>query len=460
VAFATPQAAEGTRKGHPLAGPRTCSPPPFFIVSGGLGNSVPLTSGTTSIRLFTDLMKHRLLTMALLVIAAAVGARAEDLDASAQEGKAFFDGAVRRAALAAQSPSPQDKARLLAELKKHVTINDRGVPAEGAALNAILARMMDSPTARELAAEFIKEDAKAVIAFEDVPGTEIFEINGKKTFWTDDGYSDTEKNPPEVALNSAYLAAQTENAPAVTAHELLGHVLERKRAERYGVAEVYKFHRNEEANAGLIGWTVGAELGNKITDGWSWKYMADPDDYHKRLQSTTAAYAAKLSTEEMKSPRTAYEKRLADIETLLLGLPARRESLVTWQRIIDHFIEEHDMDGDPFTSLNESLYATLQSLPDTEYNLRKIKEHLESLIRKCDGEAGKAWTGSLAAKADNGYFKEKARVMEERRQVLTGLMQGKTWESEAPPTPPGQISRAQLEELWEKDKASGCGGIL
>ena len=84
-------------------------------------------------------MKSLLLTLVFLVSSAAAAARAENLDASAQDGSAFFDGADRYAAASAQAPSPQDKAVLLAELKKRVTINDRGSPREGAALNAMLA---------------------------------------------------------------------------------------------------------------------------------------------------------------------------------------------------------------------------------------------------------------------------------------------------------------------------------
>lgn len=132
-----------------------------------------------------NIRKCRLLTLALLIFSAAVRVRAEDLDASAQKGSAFFDGASRYAVASAQVPSPQlDKAGLLVELKKRVTINDRGVPAEGAALNAVLARMMDSPTARDLADKFIKEDAKAEVSFEEIPNTVIFDINSRKEFRT------------------------------------------------------------------------------------------------------------------------------------------------------------------------------------------------------------------------------------------------------------------------------------
>ncbi len=404
-------------------------------------------------------MKSLLLTLVFLVSSAAAAARAENLDASAQDGSAFFDGADRYAAASAQAPSPQDKAVLLAELKTRVTINDRGSPREGAALNAMLARLMDSPTARAKAAQFIKEDARAVISFEEIPNTVISEVNGRKDFATSGGHSHTKENPPEVHLNSAYLEARTESVHKTLAHELFGHTLEEARAARSGVADVNDYSQEDEANAGLVGWTVSAELGNKITDGWAWIYMADPQDYHKRLKSNLAYYAGTLSAEEMKAPQAVYEKRLADVEKILLRLPARKQKNETWLARIAHLIDRHGAAPAPFLTLKEEISATLAGLPGDEADLREIKEYLQSLIEKCGGESGAAWTGNLAAKSDNAYFRERAREMEERRTVLAGLMQGQTQQSQMPPERPGQITWDRLAGLWEQDTASGCKGI-
>lgn len=256
-------------------------------------------------------------------------------------------------------------------------------------------------------------------------------------------------------------AGSTDQTPEkVLAHEMFGHALERKRAERYGMAEVYLRHQNEEANAGLIGWTVDAELGNKITDGWAWIYMADPDDYHKQLKSYSAYYAGTLNTEEMKNPRAAYEKRLADTEKLLLRVPVRKENNEIWLKRIEHLIISHKMDPSSFLTLKEEISVSLKGIPGKEANLQEIKKYLQYLIAFCDGKNGAAWTANLAAQFDNAYFREKEQKMEERRQVLAGLMLGKNRQSESPPERPGQISWDQLKELWEKDTKSGCGGKL
>jgi len=405
-------------------------------------------------------MKRLLLIFIWLIISAAVAARAEDLDTSAQEGSAFFDGAGRYAAASAQVASPRDKAKLLAELKKRVIIDDRGVPKEGATLNSMLARMMDSATAREKASQFIQEDAKAVISFEEIPNTVILEVNGRKDFWTSGGHAHTDENPQKVHLNAAYMEARTESAQETLAHELFGHTLEQKRAARYGVAEVNEYSQDEEANAGLVGWTVSAELGNKITNGWAWIYMADPEDYHKQLKSTLSYYAGTLSTEEMKDPKAVYEKRLADIEKQLLRIPVSKKNNETWIARIAHLIDKHKADPSSFLSLKEDISAALKRIPGDEADLLEIKGYLQELASFSEGESGVAWIGNLEAKSDNAYFKEKAREMEERRQVLAGLMQGKTLQSEMPPARPGQISWDQLAELWAKDIKSNCGGKL
>ena len=113
-----------------------------------------------------------------------------------------------------------------------------------------------------------------------------------------------------------------------------------------------------------------------------------------------------------------------------------------------------------FTSLNENISNNLERLPRDEQDLQDIKTRLEALIKYCSGESGKTWMANLAAKSDNAYFKEQTQVMEERKQVLAGLMQGKTQATETPPDRPGQISLAQLLDLWAKDKKSGCGGRI
>ena len=399
---------------------------------------------------------YLLLLAALLALPA--GPAAAGLEADSITAGALFDGEGRYTGTAAAAgDSAEGKARLLAALKTRLTINDRGVPAEGERLNAILSRVLDSPTGRQLAVEFLQEGARAEIAFDIIPDTQVLEINGKKTFWTSGGHAHTTMKPPQVHLNEAYLQAKQEDAPVTLAHELFGHTLERKRAERYGVEDSYIFHQNEEANAGLVGWTVGAELGNKIDNGWAWIYMANPEDYHSRLKTNMAYYAGTLSTEEMKDPLPVYQERLAGTDALLLRLPVKKEQNETWLKIIDHLVKLHKMIEDAFKSLVEEIKGVIASIPGSEARLAEIKTYLGQLIAKCAGASGQAWVDAMKRESENEYFRERERVMDERARALGTMMLGKTWDSEQPPPRAGQVTWPQLKQLWKEEQDSSCG---
>lgn len=383
---------------------------------------------------------------------------AQGTEEAAAGSSVMFDGAGHYAPLGGSTGvSEQEKAALLAELKTKVTIDDRGVPAEGAALDAMLARLMDSPTGRELAGKFIKEDARAVISFEMIPNTRILDIDGRKEFWTSGGHTATRKVPPEVRLNQAYLEAQEEDAPGTLAHELFGHALERKRAERFGVAASYLYNQNEEANAGLIGWTVRAELGNRIDAGWAWIYMDNPENYHQQLKTNLPYYAGTLSTEEMADPLSAYQTRLAAVNKLLENIPVRVKRNEDWMNIIYHLVDSHNMDGSSFQTLKDDINGSLASLPGREKGLRNIKTYLLSLIKAISTKDGDNVLTDLPNASKNPYFVEMREIMEARRQVLAGLMLGKTEKSEQRVGRPGQFTWDRLEEFWARDKAGSCG---
>jgi len=397
--------------------------------------------------------------LALLALPAALmTASAGSLETDSADAASLFDGSGAYTGTAAQAgSSAEGKAKLLAALKTKVSLNDRGTPAEGEALNSILSRVLDSPTGRDLAVKFLQEDAKATISFDIIPDTQILEIKGKKTFWTSGGHAHTDTTPPQVHLNSAYLQARQNEAPETMAHELFGHVLERKRSERYNVTDVYLYNQNEEANAGLIGWTVSAELGNKIENGWAWIYMANPADYHAKLKSNLAYYAGTLSAEEMKDPLPAYQERLKQADALLLRIPVRKKNDELWLKIIDHLAAAHKMLLDGFKSLTEEIQAAIKSVPGNEARLNEIKTYLKQLIAGCGEEKGKPWLDSLNKKSESEYFKEMEKVLEERQKVLAGLMLGKTRDTEQPPPISGQVTWPQLRDMWQKDQDSNCG---
>lgn len=402
-------------------------------------------------------LKILFLLLSLATLASAPS-RALDLEGSAEEGSVLFDGGGRYERAASENPAPEDRAALLAALKERINIDDHGVPAERAALDSLLARLMESKTARELSVQFIQEDAKIDLSFEEIPNTRIFTVDGVKVFRTSGGHTHTTAVPPQVHLNKAYLEARQKDAPETLAHEMLGHALERKKAERFGVQDVYLYDQDEEANAGLVGWTVGAELGNNVENGWAWVYMQNPADYHKRLKTNLPYYAGTLSTEEMKDPLSAYSSRLADIHKLLPRIPIRRERYGILMKVTAHLPEPpHNMEASSFLTVREEISASIDTLPGNEQNLNEIKSYLEKRIFAYSGEKGRARQEDLEAKSKSDYFKEKQKAMEERRQVLSGLMLSKPNRTPEPPKRPGQCTWDQLETIWgEHQKSTEC----
>jgi len=399
------------------------------------------------------------LTALLVLLALPAGpgaASAQGLEGESGEAASFFDGAGKYTGTAAAGASAQDKARLLAALKTRVTINDRGVPAEGTALNSMLSRILDTPTGRELAAKFIQEDAKATISFDSIPGTKIFTLNGKKTFWASGGNAHARNNPPLVHMNSGYLEANQEDAPGTLAHELFGHVLEGKRSERYGVEDIYNYNENEEANACLVGWTVSAELGNKMTDHYAWVYMRNPAEYQKQLKSNMASYNRMLTAEQMKDPLPVYQARRLEVDKLLLRLPGRKDNITFWQKVIDHLVTLHKMIADSFRSVKEAMDASLASIPADMERLTDIKDYLNELIDSCSGDKSAVWLATLKNKSDNAYFKEQEKVMAERQKILAGLMLGRSEKGEQTPPPNGQATWDDVQAMWDKDRKT-CG---
>jgi hypothetical protein len=383
---------------------------------------------------------------------------AQDLETETARAGVLFDGAGAYAGTAAAAgASAEGKAQLLAALKTRVTIDDRGVPAEGAALNSMLSRILDTPTGRELAVKFLQENATATVSFDTIPDTKVFYLNGKKTFWASGGNAHARNNPPLVHMNSAFMEAKQEEAPGIMAHELFGHVLEGKRADRYGVADVYNYNQNEEANASLAGWTVSAELGNKIVDNYAWVYMENPEKYHKQLKSNMASYNRMLSAEEMKDPLPVYQARLVEADKLLLRLPLRKDNYTGWLKVVNHLVALHKMIEDSFKSIKEDIQASLDSIPGAEVRINNIKNYLKELIAHCAGQYGEGWMARLEESSGNAYFAEQEKVLEERRKVLAGLMLGKTQEGERPPPVAGQVTWPQLEELWKQEQNSACG---
>ncbi|MCX5791324.1 MAG: hypothetical protein NTY45_03770 [Elusimicrobia bacterium] len=397
------------------------------------------------------------LALAPLAVVAVAARAVADPEEAAQEGSVMFDGGSRYAAAASPQATAQDRAQLLAEFKKHIEMDDHGVPAERAAMDSMLAKMMESSTAREIAARFIKENARVKFSLGEIPGSTVVTVDGQKTVWGTRGYTQVDKNPPCVVMNKLYMQEGVEPGAGTLAHEMLGHALEKQLAG--GLKDVYVYNTDEEENARLIGWLVGAELNFKPDDE-TWAYMQNPDENREYIKLMSPYYSLTLTSEEMKDPVPLYKKRFATAEKELKKIPETEKNRRNWAKIVDHFVNIHKMDAASFQTIRENISNGLKYLPVARGNLEQIKEALQERITFFESEEGRAFLAKLAKEADGEYFRQKDAVILERRERLAAQLAGKTQESFRTPPAVGQVTWDQLVELWKGEKKSCASGVL
>jgi len=192
-----------------------------------------------------------------------------------------------------------------------------GSPKSAAALGRALARLEDSPTARERMLEFVALGAGARVSFARFPGSRIVIESGRKTLMASAART-VGARTPRVELNEDVLrmdrAYRRANVPGHLAHELLGHVLEEAKARRAGLGEVYHHYRHNETTAALVGWLVEAELGadfSGVEHGDLRTLLGrGVDAYHASLQIRMPYYALTLSLAEMARPAAVLRRRL------------------------------------------------------------------------------------------------------------------------------------------------------
>ncbi len=397
------------------------------------------------------------LAFALLAVVAVAARGAAAPEEETAEGSAMFDGATRYEAAVSPGATAEDKAQLLAEFKKHVEVIDHGVPAERTALNSMLARMMESPSAREIAARFIKADAKVQLAFEDMPGSTVVTEDGQKSVWGVRGRTEVDKVPPRVVMNKLYMQEGVVPAYGTLAHEMLGHALEKQLAG--DLTQVYIYNTDEEENARLIGWLVTAELGQR-PDSETWAYMQNPDENRDYIKLMSPYYSLTLTSDEMKDPAPLYRKRVADADKALKSIAQRSQNRRDWAKIVDHFVTKHHMDPAAFQTIREDITNGLKYDPVAQANLVNIKAALQERLTFFGTEQGKELLKKLAEAADSDYFRQKDAVILERRERLAGRLAGKTPDSFRPPPTVGQITMEQLKKMWEDDRKNCAAEVF
>lgn len=266
----------------------------------------------------------------------------------------------------AQAPVPADP--LADSLLARVTFT--GTSDERAFFEMLMRRMLESPTARELAGEALASPLPVNARFADLPGTDFYERrDGRKAFdATEAGRALRERDAATIELNRACLSIDPDYARVdcarYLAHELLGHTLGLLRASTPQERSLYLYY-DDEYEARLVGWIVTVELTGRLDDPEAACALADPAAYRRRIQATYPSSAASLSLEEFSDPLGAWTRR----RTLDLSPKARAyvdEELAYFRQSGPASLSElAAAGGDPF----------FQRLPDTA---RRLEARLQS----------------------------------------------------------------------------------
>ncbi|MDE2512044.1 MAG: hypothetical protein KGL74_13050, partial [Elusimicrobia bacterium] len=296
----------------------------------------------------------------------------------------------------AAAPAPDT---LSARLRARLILDDHGDPVQAEALDMAVRLMLQSPTARELAGEFLALNRRVRVSFEKLDGS-LVDGDDKHKFVTGIGGLTSHSEGDWVQINAGYLQTdsryQFRQIPGTLAHELLGHALNGARAENAGVTAAMNRWRGDEDTAGVTGWLVQAEVDGRVPDdAYCWSYLADPEAYHRALDLVTPYYAQSLSPEEADRVDQVYAERLARVAARIAELQAELNDPTDWGAVIDHFQQVHGVEEWRVRGLRDDLRhpktaewrVALGRLLDIRAELTADLDGLKDPVKRADAAA-------------------------------------------------------------------------
>ena len=341
-------------------------------------------------------------------------------------------------------------------LLQRVTLDDRGNPAEKAALDAVVRGMLKSPTARKFAEQLIEEGIDAVVRFSEVEGSKVYTFDGRRIFYAPRAFTDWKDGKVEVRLNRDYLDSDLEylreDAPPTLAHELLGHGLWYGRMAKSGLQELFHIHENNETNAKLVGWLAAWELNKRFHDTFAWDYLADPARYLQGLKIRQPYYSVTYTTEQMGDPVAALKVRLTAAKDARGSYEQALTNIASWSPIIDHFVTHHGVPAARFTRLREDIEQRRNAYNSELANLTAIENAVSATIDYYQGPGASA----LPILASAGTYPQLSRLQAEVDQMTTELRAAVSAQpARAPlpaiPWPQDQIDWDELKAMFQKD---------
>lgn len=375
----------------------------------------------------------------------------------------LFDGAraagpPRSAASISEPAAVFGRDLLLTRLLARVEFVPNEDPRANPALLAALAQVLETPTGRELAAAFVAEGASARVFMGELEGSAVVLRGGRKVLGGSGGSLDARMDPPLAVVNRHFLdvdpAYRRLELPHTLAHELLGHGLTARRAQKAGFARALDYYRGDEALAALGGWLVSLELGAPADDHWLRRYAESPEDYYRGLSELAEAYSVTLSPAQMRAPQSAWRRRLLALEGRLRRIEESAAEHRRRRRFIEHLISVHGRERAPWSALLEESDALLGY--GAEYERRQASRAHWAVQYAIDGAGvlnGPAVMREMRAAANSPFVRAcEARIADYERRLRARL-------AARPPAPPAaspaaSATWADLDRLWDEEDPS------
>jgi hypothetical protein len=352
---------------------------------------------------------------------------------------------------------PAKKDPLYDALMTRLTLDSRGSEREAKGLERMVRRMLESPTARKYAQQFVDEGLTGVVQFDEVPGSKVYEFERRKIFYAPRAFTDWKDGKAVVRMNRDYLDSDEEyffeDAPPTLAHELLGHGLWYGRMAKHDLQEGFHVHENNETNAKLVGWLASWELNRRHHDTYAYEYLQDPAAYLRNLKLRQPYYSVTYSDADLKDPLAALRARLDELPRLRAAYTQGLANTRSWPPIVDHFILHHDISESRFAKLREDLAGREAALQNELATLDQIEQSVRATIEYYEGEAGRP---GLAYLKSMGQFPQFGALQADVDAMTAELRRRMTEEQARPvpaplPWPEGQITWEQFQEMFHRD---------
>jgi hypothetical protein len=362
---------------------------------------------------------------------------------------------------AANVPPAKDPRPLLARMLERVRLDDRGRPDEKKALEDSFKRMLDTPTGRRYAEEFLAEGLTAHVHFEDFPDSQLFLVDGRKKFYAAQAYTDwRQEGYAEIRLNRHYVDGDPdfmrESLPSIIGHELLGHGLWYGRSAKENLYLAFHYHELNETLARLVGWSIDHELDGRFEEAGAWNYLADPGHYLSNLKMRLPYYAVTFGKEEMANPVATLRARLAAAEQEVERAQRNLASQKTWLPVLDHFSRDHGIAPKRFEMLRKEL-ADLEAHYQNEIvNAESIVREVSGLRDRIVAEPDHASEIYLSQAAAHPFFE---RLSADTARLGAALAKTANAAPSAPPRaaaprPADQITWEELAKMYQDDVAA------